>query len=248
MKTYPLFSDDKQYAFEIENTYISLFQVKLFLSKHPEVSEVRSKKLFQATDDRMWFIFKDTEYVLHEPFGDNSRFWIGPVNEKETSLVFEVEKIFKEFTPKILIKKWLILAFIIIPLWGYFLQDNNYEWSRIDHESRILVDPSGSLYIDSFVVEFEENRKFAVALRQIARSFECKEGTIATEISDQFEYWISSKEKKNLEGPFSYDNYLKRLKELNILNEFHLSSDEEAQEIYEDKILKLRDCTVIKEI
>ena len=127
MKTYPLLNDDKQYAFEIENTYIFLFQVRMLLSKHPGISQVRSKKLFQATDDRMWFIFKGTEYVLHEPYGDNSRYWVGPVNEKEVSFVSEVEQIFKEFSPKLLIKKWLMVAFIMIPLWGYFSQYNNYE-------------------------------------------------------------------------------------------------------------------------
>ena len=78
MKTYPINRDDGTlHAFEIGNTWISIHAIKKILNS---IAEVKSIKRPFNSDIRIEFIFNDEPWVVWEPWGDSSRYWIGPKN------------------------------------------------------------------------------------------------------------------------------------------------------------------------
>lgn len=84
MKTYPIKDEtDRVYAFEIENAYIGLRALVHILCGVPGVSDVRSRVPFERSGDvRGTFRFAGANFVIVEPFGDNSRYWIGPADDR----------------------------------------------------------------------------------------------------------------------------------------------------------------------
>jgi hypothetical protein len=103
MKTYPIF--DKEHgpidAFEIENAYVGVGTVADLLNKIVGVSDVRARKIFSKSGDiRVEFKYQGKDCVVVEPFGDNSRYWIGSQNsEGGTTDLGEVENAFKQYKP-----------------------------------------------------------------------------------------------------------------------------------------------------
>ncbi|MBC8071703.1 MAG: hypothetical protein IAG13_25485 [Deltaproteobacteria bacterium] len=70
--------DGEVAAFEIENVYVSPALVACVLSATPGVERVRSARSDLADDVRVAFTLHGRECVVVEPYGDNSRYWIGP--------------------------------------------------------------------------------------------------------------------------------------------------------------------------
>ncbi len=77
MRTYPHVRDDGTIAyFEISNGFPwSLGFMRRVLTSVEGVSAFRRER---NSDDRFSFLYFDRRCVVHEPFGDNSRYWIGP--------------------------------------------------------------------------------------------------------------------------------------------------------------------------
>lgn len=76
MKTYPILrGDGGLQAFEIGRTWTSLRTVARVLRSVRGVSNVRSPNV---AEKRLLFDFNDSQCEVWEPFGDNSRYWIGP--------------------------------------------------------------------------------------------------------------------------------------------------------------------------
>jgi hypothetical protein len=104
MNTYPIV-DPKQgecpFAFEIENAYVSRRTVARLLGELDGVTEVGLGGRFGSSNDvRVEFKYGNRDYVVLEPFGDNSRYWIGPKNSAEnTGDISEVENVFKRYQP-----------------------------------------------------------------------------------------------------------------------------------------------------
>lgn len=66
-------------SFEVENIYISKQQIARLLRKVDEVTDVRViANWFGGNDVRLIFRFRQQSYIVWEPYGDNSRYWIGP--------------------------------------------------------------------------------------------------------------------------------------------------------------------------
>jgi hypothetical protein len=93
MKTFPL-SDAGQApgAFEIENIYVSRRLIAAVLKGIEGVTDVQLRGSFLTSDDvRVAFLFSGHPCLVWEPFGDNSRYWIGPEDldgrEPDMSLV-----------------------------------------------------------------------------------------------------------------------------------------------------------------
>jgi hypothetical protein len=75
MKTYPIFRDNGSLrGFEISNTWLSFRSLFNILRSVAGVTEVQRIRL---GDDRVSFLFLGVPCVVHEPFGDNGRYWIG---------------------------------------------------------------------------------------------------------------------------------------------------------------------------
>lgn len=102
MKTYKI--EDKHgacRAFEIENAYVSPRRVAALLTACKDVTDVRVRKLFSSFDSiHVRFRYSDHEFVVCEPFGDNSRYWIGPAEDSDVSPSLEdVRRVFEAYVP-----------------------------------------------------------------------------------------------------------------------------------------------------
>lgn len=103
MQTYPIM--DKQglrpFAFEIENVYVGPGTIGRLLMQVDGVADVRVRRLFGKWEDvHVWFKYRNRDYVVLEPFGDNSRYWIGPKDPEENAFdVRDIENVFKRYRP-----------------------------------------------------------------------------------------------------------------------------------------------------
>ena len=70
-------------AFEITSLWVTFRPLIALLRSVEGVSDVRRNYL---NDDRLSFRFHKAQFVVFEPFGDNSRYWVGPM-ESETALL-----------------------------------------------------------------------------------------------------------------------------------------------------------------
>lgn len=108
MRTYKLYKENGSlFAFEIENAYIRPKKIGILLGVINGVTKVRVRKSFNLSDDvHVQFKYQDNDFIVWEPYGDNSRYWIGPSNE-ENSLDVDIEPLeeaFKNYKPQFLFK------------------------------------------------------------------------------------------------------------------------------------------------
>ena len=102
METYRTSSEGKpRICFEIENLLISRREIAKLLKKVPGVTEIRVGGHFGSSNDvRISFKYFGDEYVVWEPFGDNSRYWIGPRTLSEDSKECgDIEAVFQGYRP-----------------------------------------------------------------------------------------------------------------------------------------------------
>ncbi|MBA2238305.1 MAG: hypothetical protein H0W24_06355 [Lysobacter sp.] len=103
MRTYDVFEDGECKAFEIENAYVTPRTLASILGGMKEVANVRLRKPFDKSGEvHLRFEFRGTECVIWEPFGDSSRYWIGPDNsEIERVDLCELKAEFERYRPSI---------------------------------------------------------------------------------------------------------------------------------------------------
>jgi hypothetical protein len=104
METYPIVDvrrSPRPFAFEVENAYVGPGTIARLLVGIDGVTDVRTRKLFGASDDiRVEFKYLNLDYVVWEPYGDSSRYWIGPKNSSEGSVdIVDLEAAFKRYKP-----------------------------------------------------------------------------------------------------------------------------------------------------
>lgn len=80
MKVYELGSPgDRPYAFEVNTWSLSGRALRRILESVAGVTDVRlTASLLSRDENRAYFRFHGVPFVVWEPFGDNSRYWIGP--------------------------------------------------------------------------------------------------------------------------------------------------------------------------
>lgn len=103
MRTYPLQVSGATYAFEVSNIGLGPRSIaRLVRSKGAQVT-YRSR-LFGPSDLRLRFRYKGREFQVVEPFGDSSRYWIGPVEEGPTATpeVAELNEAFSQYRPGVI--------------------------------------------------------------------------------------------------------------------------------------------------
>ena len=71
--------DGKLHAFEVENTWLSRKGVARIVRSIPGVRIRRAKSSWFSRDDFCEFEVNGVRFVAEEPFGDSSRYWIGPL-------------------------------------------------------------------------------------------------------------------------------------------------------------------------
>lgn len=104
MKTYPIKTEQGMcWAFEIENAYIRPRTIGALLAGVSGLTDIRVRKPFSsASDVHVHFRYRDREFVVWEPYGDNSRYWIGPADEKSAPIdVTELRAAFDHYAPSL---------------------------------------------------------------------------------------------------------------------------------------------------
>lgn len=97
MRTYPLLKDDGSlHAFEITSAWIRFAPLFKVLNSVQAVSEVKRQRF---NDDRVTFKFHGFDCVVYEPWGDNSRYWVGFANpEAHNDIdISPIHEAFKEY-------------------------------------------------------------------------------------------------------------------------------------------------------
>jgi hypothetical protein len=107
MKTYPLKDDNGfQFGFEIDNVYIGISKIAKLLSAVNNVSSIMQRRLFDFRNvNHIEFDYWGNPFIVMEPFGDNSRYWICPRNKPDYTIdISNIEVIFKQYKPPFFIK------------------------------------------------------------------------------------------------------------------------------------------------
>ncbi len=107
MNTYPV-EDEKGrlYAIEVENAYVGVRTLAHLLGTVDGVSEVEPRKPFSRSGDvRGTFRFAGADFMIVEPFGDSSRYWIGPADDRtEKRDITPMEARLRAYKPPLLRK------------------------------------------------------------------------------------------------------------------------------------------------
>ena len=97
MTTYRLASENVPvFAFEVSVIETGIRRIAKLLQSTPGVSEVSVRRPFSPSGALVKFTFQNTSFVVCEPFGDNNRYWIGPVAPTGNSDV-DITAIAQEF-------------------------------------------------------------------------------------------------------------------------------------------------------
>jgi hypothetical protein len=102
MDTYPILDGQELvFAFEVENIYISPKRIGSLLCPIPGVTDVRVRRLFQSPSEiHVSFRYSGRDFIVWEPYADNSRFWIGPKDESSESIdIRPVMAAFESYSP-----------------------------------------------------------------------------------------------------------------------------------------------------
>jgi hypothetical protein len=87
VKTYPIIDKTKgeyPFAFEIDNAYVSPATIARVLKVVDGVSEVSLRKPLGASKDtHIEFKYLGRDHIVWEPYGDSSRYWVGPKNSTD---------------------------------------------------------------------------------------------------------------------------------------------------------------------
>lgn len=68
-------------AFEVENLLVGTRQIAKILSAEPLVTEVKARVPFTREGAPLLrFTLGGESFIVDEPYGDSSRYWIGPEN------------------------------------------------------------------------------------------------------------------------------------------------------------------------
>jgi hypothetical protein len=108
MDTFPIgHADRPPFAFEVENVYVTPWRAARILRTIPMVTNVRLPRLFRRGECRVEFDYQGRACVVAEPFGDNSRYWIGPHGPKGTAMgdvdMTTIEEAFLAHRPSLLL-------------------------------------------------------------------------------------------------------------------------------------------------
>jgi hypothetical protein len=79
-------TDGRVVAFEVSNFHLGRRSLGRFVSRIPGCVLVRGPRRFSFDDDQFCeFELDGVRFVAWEPFGDNSRFWVGPKVDEATT-------------------------------------------------------------------------------------------------------------------------------------------------------------------
>jgi hypothetical protein len=105
MRTYKLYRDNGHFfAFEIENAYIRPPKIAKLLEGVGEVTDIHEGKKFNLPEDvHVKFRYQGKDFIVWEPYGDSSRYWVGSESEEDID-IHPLEMAFDKYQPPTIIK------------------------------------------------------------------------------------------------------------------------------------------------
>jgi len=95
MKTYDLTDDEgRVFGFEVSNAFFPRSTACRVAQRIPGAKLIRGPRIFPSEDEFCEFELEGVTFVLWEPWGDNSRYWIGP---KAGQWVPQLDRVREEF-------------------------------------------------------------------------------------------------------------------------------------------------------
>ena len=94
---------ERPFAFEVENAYVGPRTIARLLSTVRGVSDLRRRKCFRGSSEvHVQFTYRGRAYIVWEPYGDSSRYWIGPDEAaSEHDDVSDLEDAFRQHRPSL---------------------------------------------------------------------------------------------------------------------------------------------------
>jgi len=109
MKIYPVVSDHGKETpiFQIDSALISVRTVMCLLMQVDGVNHARRRRVFEGPGDiHARFTYLGRPFIVWEPYGDNSRYWIGPADMVEgepavveTPNIEQLKRRFEDYRP-----------------------------------------------------------------------------------------------------------------------------------------------------
>lgn len=108
MKIYDLIdAEGRIFAFEVSNSFLSRSTACRVARDIPGAKLIRAPRIFPGEDEFCEFELEGITFVLWEPWGDNSRYWIGPRPERWVPQLAAVRYAFSRWQPFSIIVHWL---------------------------------------------------------------------------------------------------------------------------------------------
>ena len=96
MRIYDLKSEDgRLHSFEVDNVLLGRRRACRIAESIPGAILIRRSRLFRDTDDFCEFTLDSHTFIIEEPFGDNSRYWIGSKNKDDSAPLDKVRAAFE---------------------------------------------------------------------------------------------------------------------------------------------------------
>lgn len=105
MKTWPITDESGHVtAFEVSIIFIGLGEIEQILRAKDDVRNLTRRASFSnSAEVHIRFSYRGADYVVWEPFGDNSRYWIGPkISPTHAHDVTDLEICFRSYKPSLL--------------------------------------------------------------------------------------------------------------------------------------------------
>lgn len=96
MRTYRDGSGSAVAGFEVSNLLISTKQIAMILRSVEGVRDVHERRSFSHQEELLKFSYSGVPGVVIEPFGDSSRYWIGPADPENPFETVGLERAFKD--------------------------------------------------------------------------------------------------------------------------------------------------------
>jgi len=101
-------TEGRVYAFEVSNVFLPRSIACRVAQRIPGAKLIRGPRIFPSEDDFCEFEIEGVTFVLREPWGDNSRYWIGPKSEGWVPEITRVRDEFARWQPFGLFRHWFV--------------------------------------------------------------------------------------------------------------------------------------------
>jgi hypothetical protein len=99
MKVYDITdSEGHVMAFEVSNAFLSRSTACRVACGIPGAKLIRKPRIFPSQDDFCEFEIEGVAFVVWEPWGDNSRYWVGPKSERWVPQITQVRDEFARWS------------------------------------------------------------------------------------------------------------------------------------------------------